>query len=384
MTKHKNAETLDFFYVNPEEEKKNSKKKKAKKEVVKKKTKATKQKKGAVKTAPHKQKEEMFNFDNEIVIGVTKIPDKKTPKNKSNATKKEQVTPKKQTKKKKQEPKSKNTTKQIPKKGQAKKKTTRKPTAKLTKEQEERKRRNRIIKFFLKWTILFGFLAGSIVFFLMTPLFNITDIVVIGNEKITSDEIISLSQIGIYDNTFKLNKKEIKDQIKENAYIESVSIVRKLPNTVELQIQERMATYILEFINGYVYINNQGYILEVSDEYPNLPILTGYQTQEETIKVGNRLCLEDLEKLDMILKIMEAANSNGIGNLVTKINMENKEDYILIFDTEEKIVYIGNGQNIGDKMRYIKKIIELEKTRPGEYFIKVDPNEKYPYFRQRV
>lgn len=270
------------------------------------------------------------------------------------------------------------------KKGQAKGAPAKTVSKKLTKEQEERKKKNKVIKFFLKWLLLLILLSASIIFFLMTPLFNIMQIDVIGNEKITDEEITSLSEIKLYENTFKINKREAIARIKENAYIDSVDLTRKLPDKLEITVKERVPTFILEFINGYVYMNNQGYLLEISNTMLELPILTGLKTPEEEMKPGNRLYLEDLEKLDAVLKVMDSANSNEIGYLITKINMEDEEEYILVFGTEEKIVYLGNGANIGDKMRYIKKMLEIEKGKAGEYYINKDIGGKYTYFRETM
>ena len=46
-------------------------------------------------------------------------------------------------------------------------------------------------------------------------------------------------------------------------------------------------------MNGYAYINNQGYILEVSQEKLDLPVIQGIKTSEEKIVAGNRLEKED-------------------------------------------------------------------------------------------
>ena len=68
---------------------------------------------------------------------------------------------------------------------------------------------------------------------------------------------------------------------------------------------------MIKFGNAYAYINNQGYILEITDKEEAVPIITGYETLDENIQEGNRLNTEDLEKLNDVLKIMEAASSSG-------------------------------------------------------------------------
>lgn len=138
---------------------------------------------------------------------------------------------------------------------------------------------------------------------------------------------------------------------------------------------------MLEYANSFAYINNQGYILEISEEKLNVPIIQGYTTNQEEIKNGSRINNEDLEKLSTVLKIIESANANGIGDLVSKINIENKQNYTLILDSEKKAVYLGDASNLSNRMLYLKAILEQEKGVEGEIFINGDLNKQDVYFR---
>ena len=117
----------------------------------------------------------------------------------------------------------------------------------------------------IKWTLIIILLAMAIALFMMSSIFNIKEIIVINNSKIPSEEIINLSTLSTGVNMFKTTKGTIKNGIKENAYVENVTVKRNINGTVTLDIKERIPTYMLEFANAYVYINNQGYILEISE-----------------------------------------------------------------------------------------------------------------------
>ncbi|WP_297985337.1 FtsQ-type POTRA domain-containing protein [uncultured Campylobacter sp.] len=245
------------------------------------------------------------------------------------------------------------------------------------------KKKKAILKI-VKWTSLFTILVVGIICFLLSPFFNIKNINVKGNEKINENEIISLSEIKLEENTFKVNQRETEKLIKQNAYIDKVLIKRKLPNTIEITVEEREPSYILNFANAYVYISSQGYLLEITNQQLNLPVITGYETSEENIKVGNRLCKEDLIKLEGLLKIMEAANSNELSNLITQININDKNNYILELESEKKTVHVGDTSNLSTKMLYILKIIEEEKENKGEILVNTDLNNKGAVFREKV
>ena len=48
---------------------------------------------------------------------------------------------------------------------------------------------------------------------MLSPVFNIKNIIVEGNSKITSEQIISLSKIQKDENMFKVSDKEVKSKI---------------------------------------------------------------------------------------------------------------------------------------------------------------------------
>ena len=224
-----------------------------------------------IKKKKNKQEEnETIDLNDEIVIGL-----KEKPKNKKRAEKKS--APKKKKYKNKQE------------------------------EERAKKKKKRILKL-VKWLTILGILAGTIIFFLLSPLFNILEIKVVGNQKITSEKIINMSGIVVNENAFKIDIKQAIANILQEPYIEKVEIKRVLPSTIEIQVKERQATFMLEFANGYVYINNQGYMLEISEEKLEIPIITGYVTPVENIVPGNRLQTEDLKKMETVLKIMEVGS----------------------------------------------------------------------------
>jgi cell division protein FtsQ len=219
----------------------------------------------------------------------------------------------------------------------------------------------------------------------MSPIFNIETIKINGNDKISATECINLSGLENGQNIYKLSKKQIKDNIKQNAYIESVSVSRKLPNVVEITIKERQATYMLELENNeYAYINNQGYILEKSYEKIQAIIITGFSTPIENINVGSRLSENDLNKLEVVLKIADSANSNNLLEYITKINIEDKTDYQLYLESERKTVHLGDTSSIGTRMLYLKAILEKEQGIEGEVFINGNMNTDEVFFREKV
>lgn len=334
MPKKTKEGNIDLFYMNKVDGVEN------KKAPSKSRKKSTK-----VKSQKNKQKNDIFNFDDEIVIGIS---DKKTrQKNKAEV---------------KNEIKNNN-----------------------IKMKKKRKRKNPIL-FLIKWTSVILLLIGTIIFILTTPMFNIKNINISGIEHLTEEQVISLSELNKNENLFKNSKSKITSNIKQNPYVESVIIKRKLPDTIDIQIKERKRSYMLKFVNGYVYIDTQGYILEILEEKLKLPIISGYKTEEDKISEGNRLITEDLENLNNVLKITNSLEEIDVAKeIITNIDISNKEDYTVYLESEKKTIHFGDASNLSNKILYVKAMIDSEKDIEGEIFVNGDLNNKFrPFFREKV
>ena len=293
----------------------------------------------------NKEKPDSFNFNNEMVLGVTPKKIDRKEKNKDTTLKKEKN-----------------------KKDYNKKKNNRK-----------KKKTNKKIVTFIG--VLFLIISVGI-FAFKAPIFNITDIQVDGNEKISNETIINLSELKVGENIFKFNNK-IVSKIKENRYINNANITRKLPGTVKIQIEERKVKYQISLINSYTYIDFNGYILENSTINSKSPIIVGLGITVNEQMNSKRLNLEDLKKLNDINKIMEALETINIENEITEIIIEEEENYVLTMEKEKKKIYIGDSTNLANKVLYLKSIVENEKENSGNVFLNGDLNAGFkPYFRE--
>lgn len=230
-------------------------------------------------------------------------------------------------------------------------------------------------------------LTFVIILLFSSSLFNIKTIEVSGNVKLSDEKIISLSSLELYTNIFNFKKGNIVEKVKENAYIESVNISRKYPSTVNIEVEEREAKYMLQFADSYVYINNQGYMLEISNEKLELPVLVGFTTDLSNIKAGNRINVDDLKKMNTVIKIYDSAKLNELNELITKIDILNSKNYSIEMASKGKIIYLGECSNYSDlktRMLYLKSILEKTEGMSGELFLDIDLNSEKIRFKEKV
>ena len=265
------------------------------------------------------------------------------------------------------------------------KKIQQKNQARMTKKQAKIIKKKKRIKKIIKTLLLLAIIIGGICFALISPIFNISDVEVIGNEKIAADTIVSLSQLQVGQNIFRFYKGKLINDIKTNAYVENVKIQRKIPNKIEITIEERKQDYNVEFLNGYAYINNQGYILEISEQKLDLPVIKGISTPQEQIVEGNRLNDDDLEKLETVIQIMNICKSYDLDKKVSSIDITDSNDYIMEMNEEKKIIHLGNNSNLSNKMLYVPAILTENEEKEGTIYLNGDINGDFkPRFREKV
>ena len=207
---------------------------------------------------------------------------------------------------------------------------------KLTNEQiKKQKKRIRKIQ---NLTIFALFIVG-IILLMLSPLFYIKQIVITGNEIVPEATVLSLLSISNETNIFRETNKDINEKIKQNPYVSSIIIKRELPSKLKIQIKERTIDYFIKVGEAYAYINKEGYILEVVGEKIEGKIeLQGYETSIEHIIAGNKVCDDDLGKIEEIEIIIDALTNAGLGNLITSINIQDEDDYIINMESESKTI----------------------------------------------
>lgn len=333
------------------------------------------------KASKKKKKENnKYNAENEIIIGVTTKPKEKVRVDKKTTRTSTKPNQKKNTKGKSNSSTNKKATsnKKTNTKGNQNKKVNKKA---MPKEEEIKKINGR--KIAISIIVLLLIAIGGTIYYLTTPTFNIANIEVHGNEKNSVETYISLSRIDIGStNIFEITSGNIIKNIKENSYVEDVIVKRKLPNTIELYITERKVSYQISYSNSYIYLDNQGYILEISEKNKDIPIIKGFSSIKENIEIGQRLKDEDLVKLNVVLKITNYCKYNTIENKITSIDVTDEKNYILDFEEDQKKVYLGDASNLSERLSMLKTILKNEKGKKGEIFMNGDLKEDKVYFRE--
>ena len=144
-------------------------------------------------------------------------------------------------------------------------------------EQKKRKRKKKALVIFLILIVLIA-LSG---YLFKSPTFKIQTITVTGNKQLTKEKVLELANIKTGDNIFLKSKEVIRVRLKQNGVVEEAKINKLYPSRVEIEITERSKRFQIKTQSeNYIYIDEQGYILECTSEKLKLPVITGMEITE--------------------------------------------------------------------------------------------------------
>lgn len=244
-------------------------------------------------------------------------------------------------------------------------------------ELKKRKRRKIVLIIILIIVIL----AGICTYLLTSDVFNIQSIIIFGNKELSQEDLYELSGIQIGDNMFSTIGIVTEVKLKQNGYIEDAKIKKIYPNKIEIEITERQKKFqILTETGYYIYIDNQGYILDYSLDKLDLPTITGMEITEEKIGTIKRLEENDLEKMENILQIQAETKQIELSEEITEYQV--KDEYIIVLESLGININLGDATNLKNRMFYIKAILEQEKGNTGTIYLNGNLDEGFtPYFR---
>ena len=249
------------------------------------------------------------------------------------------------------------------------------------------RRRKRRLKF-IRFLFLTALSVGTLVITALSPLFNISTISVAGNNHYAESEIIGVTNLIVGNNWFRTNGWDTKSillfrsfqaekSIKENChYVKKASVRLGIPNKVKITVTEREPYVIGPYMDDYLIIDVEGYILDLKKEISNYNLPYIYGLSFDDCKLGQALNAEDRKKFDIYKKVIEEINnldndnvydsSKAILKYVKYIDVTDWDNINIMLDSRIK-VNLGNYKKISNyRLSFLREI----------FFNKLDKNDR--------
>ena len=220
---------------------------------------------------------------------------------------------------------------------------------------DKKERTPKKIRIGKKGILTFLCVLAGICAFLVSPVFTIKNIEITEMEKYTKDEICEMVNIKGGMNMFLFNRFYAMKTLKSNTYIESAKISYKLPDTVAITIDERKVRGYVPYMGSYLYIDEEGRVLEVSSEMNRaLPVVYGLNFSSFTL--GEKIEAENKEAFDIMVNIAYLMSKYELLDMVVKIDVSNPDKILAYVNKVE--VNLGDMSNGDRKIRTMAEVIK--------------------------
>ena len=219
--------------------------------------------------------------------------------------------------------------------------------------------------------------VGTIVTLSMTVFFNIKTIRVTGiAESYSAEDIVEASGIKVGDNLVRLDKKAAEERaLSALIKVESVTVHKQFPNTVEIEVQKCTPAYNVSYEFGTLIVSEHGRILENSmDPMPGLVKIVGYVPMEKTDTPGMQIVAKE-ERMDKVFSAFRDLIYEGsLGVPIVEVDMTDFNDIMVNFD--DRITFdMGNWSEIEYKISFAEQIIAEQPAEKEGYLVMVGRNQ---------
>ncbi|MGO5115320.1 cell division protein FtsQ/DivIB [Candidatus Avoscillospira sp. LCP25S3_F1] len=200
-------------------------------------------------------------------------------------------------------------------------------------------------------------LVVAIFIFCAAIFFKITEIVVVGNNLYTDEEVVEASGLALGDNLLAVSRGTVAGRIQASLpYVEDVQVGRALPGTVTVTVRESDAVYAVYAANGTVWLmNSSGKLLEqAAPGASSYPWLVGVTVQ--TPQAGNQAVCAETEALDAALTVIQLLEATDYLPKIVEIDVTKPYDILLRYESLYEI-HLGGVDQMEYKMRYLTAIL---------------------------
>ncbi|MCD8215481.1 MAG: FtsQ-type POTRA domain-containing protein [Clostridiales bacterium] len=191
---------------------------------------------------------------------------------------------------------------------------------------------------------------------LVSPVFEIQEIQVVGNSKLSNDDVFELGEIdGIGQNIFIFNSGAVKNKLTASNYIKSVKITKKLPSTVVINIEERRVRGYVPYMGSYLYIDIDGRVIDVkADMEAQHPVVLGLKF--DGFSLGEILTVTNGYSLSYVVQISKLIDAYDLSDITVKLDVSDPDDIHLYVKNID--VIFGNIDDAYTKVATLNEILK--------------------------
>ena len=187
---------------------------------------------------------------------------------------------------------------------------------------------------------------------LFSPLFSVKKIEVNGASQFTTSALCEKIGLSKGDNLLLFSKGRAEKTLEKSPYIASAKLSAKLPHTMKITIKERKARGYVPYMGSYLYIDEEGRVLEVAGSCRDaLPLVKGLKFDSFT--EGEILPVQNTDALAVILEISQLMEKYELLDEVVEIDVSKPKDIYAYVNQVQ--IHLGNMTNGDMKIQYMQQ-----------------------------
>lgn len=214
-------------------------------------------------------------------------------------------------------------------------------------------------KFVFKFRIvLLGFtMLISAYLFMHSSLFNLTQIEVAGNDKVSREEIIALSGLAPGINIFEFDEIIAAKSIEVHPMIKQADIERKPVRTIKIHITERQVWAVIPYNDLFLCIDDTGVCF---DKLNNIPIdndlIINLETMPERVNLGQAVSTQETDMIRQVWQALPVSEQQ----VISEIYYQNQDETLKIYTVKGTEVRFGNLDRLDEKIKTFSQVIQIE------------------------
>lgn len=223
----------------------------------------------------------------------------------------------------------------------------------------------------IKIALIVFLVAVVAVMLLMSPIFGVKSIEVIGNTKIKSEKIISESGISKGENIFAADIAGAIDKISSMDRIKDVIITRDLPSKIVIDVTEETESAYIKMKKNYVGIDPDGRVLAVTSKTEaEVPVVNGIKVNSATTGQFIKTEADNARgKMEIMTKILTEARNQDLLKDIRIIDLNDIKDIHLTLRSDILVNLGEDGKEADNKIEYkiayLKAIVERIDSQQG-------------------
>lgn len=226
-------------------------------------------------------------------------------------------------------------------------------------------------------------IAASVAVAVLTisEFFHVEQFVISGETRYEQQDLLDALPVKQGDSLIFLDKQDAENRLQQVfPYLEQIVLVRKFPDTLELQLTERKPIVAVQQGERYYLLDAAGKVLEQKNADGLGDITQVIGIGELSFTVGSTVPVQGYEKLWVVLDFLELMQKYELSDRVNSIDITKLYEVYLQFDQRYRVEFgsVDDMELVEYKIQFLQAVLKKD-SLPMSGVIDLSDGEKASY-----